>query len=94
MLLFTNKRQELLTLLHTISHPTPTLDMHFKFISLPDFTPCNGRYSVSHITPLFTLPAQTISDTNFVKNDIITCNLSKALLLTIAHTHSCVLYHK
>lgn len=74
MLLFTNKRQELLTLLHTIPDPTPTLDMHFKFISLPDFTPCNGRYkSVSHITPLLTLPAQTISDTNFVKNDIITC---------------------
>lgn len=32
MLLFTNKRQELLTLLHTIPDPTPTLDMHFKFL--------------------------------------------------------------
>lgn len=96
MLFFTNNRQILLnTPLQSTSHQTPTLSMHFKFISRADSS-SSSKVDCLGVPyhPVIYNTGLTISDTNFVKKDIITCNLSKGLLLKITYTHSCVQHHK
>lgn len=71
MLFFTNNCQILLTPLQTTSHQTPTLSMHFRFISRADSS-SSSKVDCLGVPyhPVIYNTGETISDTNFVKKDI------------------------